>query len=161
MRLGKHAAIVSLVVLCGAFAGVAGRADTLPAGGGCYVSGDVNGYRAYLDCTYRAQTDTQTMYVASHDYWRTYVVRQVLVHTVCRNPDGTFYACDKLVDEQIVLQDGYGPLLDGDGMPRAPAPIEIHPNVGETVHVEMYADCLPQLEGVTTCGKLGIVGAYE
>jgi hypothetical protein len=159
--MARRFAIAALIVTSISFAGIGAHADNLPYGGGCYVTGDVNGYRAYLDCTYVAQTGTQTVYVATHDYWRTYVVREVLVHTTCRADDGTFYPCDKQVDQDIVLADGYGPLLDGSGNPRTPGLIQIHPNVGETVHVEMYADCLPELQQITTCGKLGAVGAYE
>lgn len=153
---------VAVTLLVASFAVTSGtaRADNLPVGGGCYVTGDVDGYPQYLDCTYTAQSGTQTVYVGTPNYWTTYVWREFLRHTTCWDPvTQAFVDCEVPVSEQVVLADGYGPFLLGDGTPRAPGLIEIHPVTGETVHVEMFGDCLPGLG--TTCGKWGVVGTYE
>ena len=154
----KHIVAFTLLVASFGVASQAAHADNLPMGGGCYVTGDVDGYPQHIDCTYQAQSGTQTVYVATHNYWTIFVWRQVMQHDACFD-QATQTWVDCLVDVQVVLADGYGPLLDHDGLPRTPGVLQVHPVAGETVHIEMYGNCLPQLG--TTCGKLGVVETYE
>lgn len=135
-------------------------AASLP-GGGCTVTGDVDGYPPYNGCSYTARTGTQTMIVGSANYWRAYVERQVLGPTYCWDEATHSYdiPCQGYTLQQIVLGNGYGNLLDGSGAPRQPGLIQIHPNPGEQVNLELYGDCYPGAP--TTCGKVGILSAYE
>jgi hypothetical protein len=80
---------------------------------GCYVLGEVQGLDTERHCTYTALTGTQNVYVGTPLKWKVWVLR------------GTPSAPIEVT------------LAEGTGIPAGPPP-QVHPNVGETVHVTMY-----------------------
>lgn len=166
LRKLKHLIILAAVVGAVFAAPTASRAEDSglaygpsPVGNGCYTSGDVDGYREFNECHYTAQTTTQTMYITSANRWRAYVVRSIYGPTYCFNGTEWGYFCNGYTDTQVDLGSGYGPLLDANANPRTDEPIQVHPNPGEVVYLDLFGDCYPGLS--TTCGKVGMLGAYE
>lgn len=99
--------------------------------GGCYTYGEVMGLDVIRTCTYVAQTDTQNVYVGTPATWRVWVTRYT--------PQGQ--------PVEVILASGDGPPA---GLP------QVHPEVGETVHVSMDFWCPPTYN---PCGTYGFIGA--
>lgn len=82
------------------------------------------------ECEYVAQTDTQYVYVGTPYDWRVWTVRY-----------------DEFNQPYTVT------FASGTGVPAGPPP-EIHPEIGETVHVTMEPGCTGPV-----CGTKGFIGA--